>query len=75
MIQIAQDISSDVQVKKRRRSGLRRGFLTCAAGEIDKPRCVSYFSTTPNVMRTAACGIMPLRGCGWRDTHGRFYRL
>ena len=27
--------------------GLRRGFLTCAAGEIDKPRCVTYFSTTP----------------------------
>ena len=49
MIQIAQDISSDVQVKKRRRSGLRRGFLTCAAGEIDKPRCVSYFPTTPNL--------------------------
>ncbi len=47
MIQIAQDISSDVQVKKRRRSGLRRGFLTCAAGEIDKSRCVTYFSTTP----------------------------
>ena len=28
---------------------LRRGFLTCAAGEIDKPRCVTYFSTTPNL--------------------------
>ena len=26
---------------------LRRGFLTCAAGEIDKSRCVSYFPTTP----------------------------
>ena len=53
MIQIAQDISSDVQVKKRRRSGLRRGFLTCAAGEIDKSRCVSYFSTTPNCLVNA----------------------
>ena len=28
---------------------LCRGFLTCAAGEIDKPRCVTYFSTTPKV--------------------------
>ena len=27
MIQIAQDIFSSVQCKKRRRSGLRRGFL------------------------------------------------
>ena len=26
---------------------LRRGFLTCAAGEIDKSRYVSYFSTAP----------------------------
>ena len=29
MIQIAQDISSRVYVKKCRRSGLRRGFLAC----------------------------------------------
>ena len=47
MIQIAQDISSRVHVKKRRRSGLRRGFLTCTIGEIDKSRCVTYFSTVP----------------------------
>ncbi len=47
MIQIAQYISSRVYVKKRRRSGLRRGFLTCTIGEIDKSRCVSYFSTVP----------------------------
>ena len=46
-MQIAQDISSRVQCKKRRRSGLRRGFLCCAIGEIDKSRCVSYFSTVP----------------------------
>ena len=45
MIQIAQDISSSVQAKKRRRSGLR--FLACAIGEIDKSRCVTYFSTVP----------------------------
>ncbi|MEZ3514382.1 MAG: hypothetical protein K1W37_03730, partial [Lachnospiraceae bacterium] len=25
----------------------RRGFLTCVIGEIDKSRCVSYFSTVP----------------------------
>ena len=47
MIQIAQDISSRMYVKKRRRSGLRRGFLACMIGEIDKSRCVSYFSTDP----------------------------
>ena len=34
--QIAQDISSGLQEKKRRRSGLRRGFLSCKIGEIDK---------------------------------------
>ena len=45
MIQIAQDISSRRYVKKRSLSGLRRGFLTCVIGEIDKSRCVSYFST------------------------------
>ena len=48
-MQIAQDISSRVQCKKRRRSGLRRGFLRCAIGEIDKSRCVTYFSTVPKV--------------------------
>ena len=47
MIQIAQYISSRVQYKKRSRSGLRRGFLCCAIGEIDKSRCVSYFPTVP----------------------------
>ncbi len=46
-MQIAQDISSRVQVKKRRRSGLRRGFFGCAIGEIDKSRCVSYFPIDP----------------------------
>ena len=29
-------------------NALRRGFLTCIIGEIDKSRCVSYFSTVPN---------------------------
>ena len=37
---------------------LRRGFLTCAAGEIDKPRCVSYFSTTPKVCETLCSFFM-----------------
>ncbi len=26
-------------------NALRRGFLTCIIGEIDKSRCISYFST------------------------------
>ena len=42
-MQIAQDISSMMYVIKRRRSGLRRGFLSCIIGEIAKSRCVSYF--------------------------------
>ena len=46
-MQLAQDISSRMYVKKRRRSGLRRGFLTYIIGGIDKSRCVSYFSTDP----------------------------
>ena len=46
-MQVAQYISSRVQYKKRSRSGLRRGFLYCDIGEIDKSRCVSYFSTVP----------------------------
>ncbi len=54
-MQIAQDISSRLNyfviVKKRRRSGLRRGFLTCTIGEIDKSRCVTYFSTVPKFLR------------------------
>ena len=45
MIQIAQDISSKLYVKKRRRSELQRGFLVCTIGEIAKSRCVSYFFT------------------------------
>ncbi len=49
-MQIAQDIPSRMYVKKRRRSGLRRGFLAYILGEISKSRCVSYFSTVPNVM-------------------------
>jgi hypothetical protein len=47
-MQIAQDISLRMYVKKRRRSGLRRGFLACIIREIAKSRCVSYFSTVPN---------------------------
>ncbi len=47
-MQIAQDISSMMYVIKRRRSGLRRGFLSCIIGEIAKSRCVSYFYTVPN---------------------------
>ncbi len=52
-MQIAQDISLRMYVKKRRRSGLRRGFLACIIREIAKSRCVSYFlqfliSTTGN---------------------------
>ncbi len=46
-MQIAQDISLRMYVKKRRRSGLRRGFLACIIREIAKSRCVSYFSTVP----------------------------
>lgn len=33
--------------QKRRRSGLRRDFLTCATEETDKSRCKSYFHTVP----------------------------
>ena len=50
-MQLAQDISSRMCVKKRRRSGLRRGFLTCIIGEIGKSGCVSYFSTVPKLRR------------------------
>jgi hypothetical protein len=56
VIQIAQDISSSVQAKKHRRCGHRRGFLTCAIGEIDKLRCVSYFPTVPNLCRKNRTG-------------------
>ena len=49
-MQIAQYISSRKNKKKRRRSGLRRGFLACIIGEIDKSRCVSYFSTVPKYL-------------------------
>ncbi len=49
-MQLAQDISSRMYVKKRRRSGLRRGFLAYIIGEIDKSRCVSYFSTVPKLL-------------------------
>lgn len=41
------DISSSIQVKKRRRSGLHRGFLTCAVAEAGKSRCINYFYTVP----------------------------
>ena len=48
-MQLAQDISSRMYVKKRWRSGILRVFLTCLIGEIDKSICVSYFSTDPKV--------------------------
>ena len=41
-----------MHVKKRRRSGLRRGFLACIIGEIAKSRCVTYFSTVPKCSKT-----------------------
>ena len=41
-----------MHVKKRRRSGLRRGFLACIIGEIAKSRCVSYFSAVPKCFKT-----------------------
>lgn len=47
MMQIEQDISSRVYVKKHKYRRLRRGFLTCALGKIDKSRCVSYLHTDP----------------------------
>ncbi len=40
--------------KKRRRSGLRRGFWACIIGEIAKSRCVSYFSTVPYISDLSA---------------------
>ena len=46
-MQIAKDIPSRMYVKKRRRSGLRRGFLAYIIGEIAESRCVSYFSIVP----------------------------
>ena len=46
-MQVVQDISSRIYVKKHSRSELRRGFLAYIIGEIDKSRCVSYFSTDP----------------------------
>ena len=54
-MQIAQDISLRMYVKKRRRSGLRRGFLACIIGEIAKSRCVSYFSTVPKDIVKSKC--------------------
>ena len=55
-MQIAQDISLRKYVKKRRRSGLRRGFLACIIREIVKSRCVSYFSTVPKYYDLARSG-------------------
>ncbi|RKI40756.1 hypothetical protein D7V86_22975 [bacterium D16-51] len=49
----------DVQVKKRRRSGLRRGFLTCAAGEIDKQDVSGYLHTVPKIDKAAQQQPMP----------------
>ena len=57
MIQIAQDISSSVQVKKRRRCGHRRGFLTCTIGEIDKSGCASYFPTESETGKIPSAGV------------------
>ena len=44
--------------KKRRRSGLQRGFWACIIGEIAKSRCVSYFSTVPNVRASASLPLV-----------------
>ena len=52
-MQLAPDISSDVQAKKHRHSGLRRGFLNCEIGEIDKSIFASYFPTNPNYYITS----------------------
>ncbi len=57
-MQIAQYISSRMYVKKRRRSGLRRGFLACIIGEIDKPRCVRCFSADPNCDRETNAALL-----------------
>ena len=57
MIQTAQDISSSVQVKKRRRCGHRRGFLTCTIGEIDKSGCASYFPTESETGKIPSAGV------------------
>ncbi len=35
-------------------AGYGEAFLACIIGEIAKSRCVSYFSTVPNVYLTAA---------------------
>ncbi len=59
-MQIAQDISSRMYVKKRSRSGLRRGFLICILEEIVKSRCVSYFSTVPSITYGNFIGKMEL---------------
>ena len=61
-MQLAQDISSRMYVKKRRRSGLRRGFLACIIGEIDKSRCVNYFSTVPYLIVKSHASPVSLYG-------------
>ena len=70
-MQIAQDISLRMYVKKCRRSGLRRGFLACIIREIAKSRCVSYFSTVPyRIRRKSICtSFLPFgRGYSFRET-------
>lgn len=52
-----QDISLKGYVKKRRCSGLRRGFLTGIIGEIDKSRCISYFFIVPKYNKCLFTGI------------------
>ena len=47
--------------QKRRRSGLRRGFLTYTIGEIDKSRCVTYFSIVPKYKQVRYVSYMTLR--------------
>ena len=67
-MQIAQDISSRMYVKKLRRSGLRRGFLACIIGEIAKSRCVSYFSTVPKVKQIGIKTIVLEIRSSWKQS-------
>lgn len=50
-MELAQDIFrgeiAKAIIKKCRRSGLRRGFLICAIGKIDKLRRIGYLLTVP----------------------------
>ena len=60
--------------KKRRRSGLRRGFWACIIGEIAKSRCVSYFSTVPYISDLSAHTALQLlfySGMRFGDAYGK----